>query len=1039
MSEPLRARRAPPLDPAVSSSSPSNSQYPPPPSSSSDKPSSLYSLASADKLSLTNRSTSSSAKYDRFVPESKRRSKSFWDKCGGGLDLERGENRVLFGLTLLGAVVRYWKIGRPSSVVFDEVHFGGYIQSRFFMDVHPPLAKLLITLVAYVAGFQGGQFDFKDIGREYGPDHVPYIAMRLLPATLGLALVPLTYLTLRALHLRAATALVGSTFVLFENGLITQSRLILLDSPLIFFTALSVFFWIGFSNENDLQRDRKGQVGPFSRRWWVWLTLTGLSLGAVVSCKWVGLFTIATVGVFTVVQLWLLLGDLRVPIPLLVRHFVARAICLIAIPALFYMGMFAIHFAILSNSGEGDGFMSSEFQHTLRGHGMDDTFQDVMVGSKVTIRHLHTQGGYLHSHASVYPGGSKQQQVTLYPHRDENNVWLLLNSTANPDVPDPEHHSPPTPVKDRAVIVLHHVSTSKKLHSHDIRAPVTEVDYQNEVSAYGFEGFDGDANDHFQIEIDQVESHGSNAKKSVQTLRTRFRLRHVLTGCYLFSHKVKLPDWGFEQQEVTCNKNPSKENAVWYIETNTHPMLPLDAKKVNYRRPGFLSKFLELQAVMWQTNQGLTDRHAYDSRPHSWPLLLRGINFWVKDHRQVYLIGNPFVWALSTLSVLAYAGVRALLILRAQRGYKDFAHSQVVFYDRLCTFLAAGWFLHYFPFFIMQRQLFLHHYFPALYFALLLTAVAFDLATSFLRPRVRLQLAAVLIGGAVVSWHYLSPLAYAGVWTRGQCERAKKWGRNWDFSCADFHVHKSDYYPHISATIGSGDSGTHSTTTSLAAAAIQPGRPAFEAEEKAPVSSSVPERPQDEDRVEVRFDDDELEWRDDRDEAFAAKDANSGDGDVDDESPEPTRIAQEGEEPAHADDAGLGVAVPVAAEGTQSLPIHAIEQGEREGQGKGKVRAPTTELERPTDEEVRRGDVGRRLEVAEIGVKGRAGLDDDDDFEDGQVDFARQGREAVPERARGGSHGVEDEVDDDDESLESEAEIDLREALVDLDDRDEAY
>jgi dolichyl-phosphate-mannose-protein mannosyltransferase len=103
---------------------------------------------------------------------------------------------------------------------------------------------------------------------------------------------------------------------------------------------------------------------------------------------------------------------------------------------------------------------------------------------------------------------------------------------------------------------------------------VTEVDYQNEVSAYGFEGFDGDANDHFQIEIDQVESHGggSLAKKQLQTLRTRFRLRHVLTGCYLFSHKVKLPDWGFEQQEVTCNKNPSKENAVWYVETNTHPM-----------------------------------------------------------------------------------------------------------------------------------------------------------------------------------------------------------------------------------------------------------------------------------------------------------------------------------------------------------------------------------------------------------------------------------------------------------------------------------
>lgn len=198
----------------------------------------------------------------------------------------------------------------------------------------------------------------------------------------------------------------------------------------------------------------------------------------------------------------------------------------------------------------------------------------------------------MHSHPHAYPGGSKredprsvlgadqaeksafaEQQVTLYPHRDDNNIWEILNSTVNPDLPAIDPSSPPAPVTNYAIIVLNHLSTNKKLHSHDIRAPVTEVDYQNEVSAYGFDGFDGDANDHFQIEIDQVAtdtSSGKEAKMRIQTLRTRFRLRHLLTGCYLFSHKVKLPDWGFEQQEVTCNKNPSKENGLWYIETNTH-------------------------------------------------------------------------------------------------------------------------------------------------------------------------------------------------------------------------------------------------------------------------------------------------------------------------------------------------------------------------------------------------------------------------------------------------------------------------------------
>lgn len=197
-------------------------------------------------------------------------------------------------------------------------------------------------------------------------ENVPYVAMRLVPALLGVLTVPLSYLTLRALDCRATTALLASLFITFENGMITQSRHILLDSPLIFFTALTVFVWTGFCNEDKRE--------PFTESWWVWLGLTGLSLGAVVSCKWVGLFTIATVGLGTIKQLWDLLADLRVTPRIWLRHFMARAICLIALPALFYMYMFWIHFAILSNSGEGDGFMSSEFQHTLRGRGMQDTF-----------------------------------------------------------------------------------------------------------------------------------------------------------------------------------------------------------------------------------------------------------------------------------------------------------------------------------------------------------------------------------------------------------------------------------------------------------------------------------------------------------------------------------------------------------------------------------------------------------------------------------------------------------------------------------------
>lgn len=107
-----------------------------------------------------------------------------------------------------------------------------------------------------------------------------------------------------------------------------------------------------------------------------------------------------------------------------IKHFAARTLGLIVVPAGFYMFMFQIHFWVLNRSGDGDGFMSSEFQHTLIGHGMEDTFAgeltasrrrpraddlDVGFGSHISIRHVHTQGGYLHSHASAYPGGSQRE------------------------------------------------------------------------------------------------------------------------------------------------------------------------------------------------------------------------------------------------------------------------------------------------------------------------------------------------------------------------------------------------------------------------------------------------------------------------------------------------------------------------------------------------------------------------------------------------------------------------------------------------------
>lgn len=669
------------------------------------------------------------------------------------------------------------------------------------MDVHPPLAKLLITLFGWLAGFNG-DFDFKEIGKDYIEPGVPYVAMRMFPAICGILLVPVVFLTLKAAGCRTFTSAMGAGLIIFENGLLTQARLILLDSPLVLATAFTTMAFLSFTNQHEL-----GPTRAFQPSWWFWLAMTGLGLGATISIKWVGLFTIAWVGSLTLVQLWVLLGDTKtVTSRIWFKHFMARFFCLIVVPATFYLSMFAIHFICLVNPGEGDGFMSSEFQSTLNSKSMQDVPADVLMGSRVSIRHVNTQGGYLHSHPLMYPTGSKQQQITLYPHKDENNVWLLENQTQPLGIDgEPINGTEawdkldPNFIKNGDVLRLYHLNTHRRLHSHDVRPPVTEQDWQNEVSAYGYEGFEGDANDYFRVEIIGKQSKAGVAQERLRTIETKFKLVHIMTGCVLFSHKVKLPDWASEQQEVTCAKGGTLPNSLWYVEYNEHPILGADAEKVNYQNPGFFGKFWELQQVMWRTNAGLVESHAWDSRPNSWPILKRGINFWGKEHRQIYLIGNPIVWWSSTLAIVVYVLFKGVAVLRWQRSYKDYDNVTFKRFDYEIGMSVLGWAFHYFPFYLMQRQLFLHHYFPALTFAVVALCQIFD----FLTARVaalgirensiinKTTTTSFLVLSAAVFMIY-APLAYGNTWTKSECNRVKLFD-SWDFDCNTFYNDVSSF------------------------------------------------------------------------------------------------------------------------------------------------------------------------------------------------------------------------------------------------------
>ncbi|KAI7897500.1 glycosyltransferase family 39 protein [Cokeromyces recurvatus] len=673
-------------------------------------------------------------------------------------------------LTIWTCYIRLWRISQPSSVVFDEVHFGGfaskYINKKFFMDVHPPLAKLLITWAAEIVGFDG-QFDFKEIGKDYLKPKVPYVQIRAFCALNGVMVVPIAYWTMRNSGFSRPTAILTALMICYENSLITNNRLILLDSILLYFIAFTLLMWINFRNQAN-QR--------YKFWWWIWLILTGVGIGLTVSCKWVGLFTMATIGLAVIKNLWDLWGNQKIKVIELVKHFLAYFICLILIPFIIYATCFEIHFNMLPLSGTGTSHMSSEFQTSLQGVKFpESTFADIVYGAKISIKHMGTNGGYLHSHEHSYPGGSNQQQVTLYSHIDDNN-WWIINKADTDDVNDLEY------VKHGDIVRLTHLKTHRRLHTHDIRPITNDEKYQYEVSSYGFKGFQGDSNDNWRVEIINYDGPDPFAGERLRARRSQFRLVSVTQNCALFSRKFKLPEWGFKQQEVTCMRDALYPKTIWRIESTESDLLPENAEVVEYEHKGFFGKFLELNKVMWNVNKGLSSVHMYGSRPKDWPLLKRGISFWSKDHLRVYLLGNPLIYWVSTACVFTYVMYKVFIFVLAKRCISIPLQVNLSRYDSIMGFFFISWALHYFPFNLMKRQLFLHHYMPSLYMAVLMSGVFFELFTSKFSTPARWSFMIVCIMMIVYVYRIFIPIIYAEPWSKENCLKAT-WRSTWDLRC----------------------------------------------------------------------------------------------------------------------------------------------------------------------------------------------------------------------------------------------------------------
>ncbi|GFU10076.1 protein O-mannosyl-transferase 2, partial [Trichonephila clavipes] len=111
--------------------------------------------------------------------------------------------------------------------------------------------------------------------------------------------------------------------------------------------------------------------------------------------KFVGIFVVALIGLYTLKDLWDILENLNIPM-------------------WTWRWIFQLCISVS---------VERKFLHQAK------VPRDVAYGAVVTIKSHKTGGGYLHSHWHLYPKnvGVQQQQVTIYSHKDETTNGLLRN------------------------------------------------------------------------------------------------------------------------------------------------------------------------------------------------------------------------------------------------------------------------------------------------------------------------------------------------------------------------------------------------------------------------------------------------------------------------------------------------------------------------------------------------------------------------------------------------------------------------------------
>ena len=281
------------------------------------------------------------------------------------LDLTR-RSRVLgwvFPLlvTLFGGILRFWHLGNPHALVFDETY---YVKDGYSMITHGYEASWgdnpnpafeagdtsgLQTSPEYVVHPAVGKW-LIGFGIQLGGGVTSSFAWRLAAAVFGTLAILLIARIGRRLFASTALGTIAGLFLAVDGEALVQSRISLLD-PFLMFFVLAAFGALLLDRYQSRRKlavraaavlDSGGtlETGPaLGFRWWR-LAATVL-LGLACGTKWSGIYFLAVFGAMTV---W---WDLTARRAVGVRHWVRTGLLRDGVPAFLIMvpGAFLVYLA----------------------------------------------------------------------------------------------------------------------------------------------------------------------------------------------------------------------------------------------------------------------------------------------------------------------------------------------------------------------------------------------------------------------------------------------------------------------------------------------------------------------------------------------------------------------------------------------------------------------------------------------------------------------------------------------------------------------